>query len=317
MERLAEQAERSTTVVEQTDSPAVAVSTRGVPQAGVVKQFGALFGRSLREVFRAKKTLILKMVQQVTIGVIYGGIYSLGNDQASIQDRFGLLSLIAIGSANSAMAATIRSFPKEKAIVSNEIASKMYRTLPYFIGKAISDLPLVAVFNGVFGALVYHMTGLSTAPGKFLRFLMLLTAHGMAGQSVGLMVGAVSPNSDVALALFPAILVLNIIFDGKNISEESTPRLLKWIPKVGLIRWGFEGLCLNEFDGLEFETGGPRRGPVAKVGADALARFGLGTKTLKQVFQAQVTITLLSLAMSYLGLTATGQKWQVMKQPSS
>ena len=51
--------------------------------------------------------------------------------QASIQDRFGLLSLIAIGTANMAVAGTIRSFPKEKAIVSNEMASKLYRTLPY------------------------------------------------------------------------------------------------------------------------------------------------------------------------------------------
>ena len=36
-------------------------------------------------------------------------------------DRFGLLSLIIIGGTNMAMAGTVRSFPKEKAIVSNEM----------------------------------------------------------------------------------------------------------------------------------------------------------------------------------------------------
>lgn len=64
-----------------------------------------------------------------------------------------------------------------------------------------------------------------------------------------------------ALALFPPIIILNIIFDGKNISEENTPACLKWVNKVGLIRWGFTGLALNEFEGLGFTSTGPFRGP--------------------------------------------------------
>merc|ERR1711935_840376 len=197
-----------------------------------------------------------------------------------IQDRFGLLSLIAIGSANMALASTVRSFPKEKAIVSAELASKMYDTMPYFIGKAVSEIPLIAFFNSLFGMLVSGFTGLNKSVGKIKRFLGLNIMHGLASQSVGLMIGSVSPNSDTALALFPAIMVLNIIFDGKNISEENTPRLLRWLPKIGLIRWGFEGMSVNEFEGLSFSTSGPPRGPVAKNGVDALARFGLGNNSL-------------------------------------
>jgi ABC-type multidrug transport system ATPase subunit len=212
----------------------------GGPKASLFVQFKLLAQRSLREVKRSKGVILIKVVQQVTTALIYGGIYSLGYDQASIQDRFGLLSLIAIGASNMAIASSIRSFPREKTIVSKELANKMYRTLPYFIGKAISELPLVGFFNGVFGAIVYRLTGLNRAPGRFGNFLLLLTTHGLVSEAAGLVIGAFSPNSDVALALFPAILVLNIIFDGKNISEENTPRLLKWVPKLGLIRWGFE-----------------------------------------------------------------------------
>lgn len=286
-----------------------------VPRSSIFRQFRLLFTRSLAEVFRGKATLIIKTVQQVTIGLIYGGIYNLDFSQASIQDRFGLLSLIAIGSANSAIASTIRSFPKEKAIVASELAAKMYRTLPYFIGKALSELPLVALFNGLFASLVYKLTGLSNAPGKFQKFLGLLCTHGLASEAVGLLISAISPSSDFALALFPALLVLNIIFDGRNISAEGIPRFLRWIPKVSLIRWGFEGLSLNEFDGLVFETGGPRRGPVAKTGLDALARFGLGGSTLGDVVRAQLTITGVCWLLSFLGLTLTKQKYLPMQAP--
>ena len=304
--------------VARSESMALTFSTasRHSPMAGIFRQFGLLFKRSFREIFRGKTVFILKAMQQITTAMIYGGIYSLGSDQSSIQDRFGLLSLIAIGSANLAMASSIRAFPKEKAIVSNELASKMYRTLPYLVGKALSELPVVAILNGLFGGIVYRLTGLSRAAGKFRRFITLLITHGMASEAAGLLVGAISPDSDVALAIFPAILVLNVIFDGKNISEENTPKILRWIPKIGLIRWGFEGFALNEFQDLHFTSSGARRGPPAKTGTEALDRFGLGKRPLSDVFRAQLMITGSCWALSFLGLTLTRSRFLPMQTPS-
>jgi len=81
---------------------------RGGRMANIFTQFRLLFERSFREVIRGKTAIIIKSVQQITLALIYGGIYSLGNDQASIQDRFGLFSLIAIGASNVSNSA--RSF---------------------------------------------------------------------------------------------------------------------------------------------------------------------------------------------------------------
>lgn len=135
----------------------------------------------------------------------------------------------------------------------------------------------------------------------------------MAAESLGLVIGAVSANSDIALSIFPAVLVLNIIFDGRNISVENTPKYLRWISKIGLIRWGFEGLSIIEFSGLEFDTKGPRRGPVTKTGDDALARLGLGERTLGEVLRAQALITGGCWFMSLLGMALTRQKFLLMK----
>merc|ERR1712087_141226 len=126
------------------------------------------------------------------------------------------LSLVVIGATSMAMAGTIRSFPKEKVIVSGEMASGMYRTFPYFISKAISEIPLIGLLNTIFGAIIYPLVGLQK--GRFLNFLGLTSFHSIASEAVGLLIGSVTPSSDVALALFPPISVLNIIFDGKNIS---------------------------------------------------------------------------------------------------
>jgi ABC-2 type transporter len=195
------------------DSKEYQATSRSGPRASVFVQFRLLLSRSLREVFRGKVTIMLGLVRQISTALIFGGIYNLGTNQASIQDRFGLLSLIAIGAMNMAVAQTIRTFPREKSIVANELASNMYRTLPYFVGKAISEIPMVGFFNGIFGFIVYKLTGLSSLPGKLFNFLGLLTVHGILSQSAGLLIGSISPNSDVALAIFPAVVVLNIIFD--------------------------------------------------------------------------------------------------------
>lgn len=281
----------------------------------ILRQFRLLLSRSLDDLLRGKGTIIIKTVQQVTLGLIYGGIYKLGINQASIQDRIGLLSLVIIGATNMAMAGTIRSFPKEKAIVSNELAVNMYGTLPYFIAKAVSEIPMIGVFNAIFGAIVYPLSGLQK--GRFKKFLGLTTLHTLTAEAVGLMIGSISPTSDIALALFPPIVVLNIIFDGKNISEESIPRVLRWVTKAGVIRWGFEGLAINEFQGLTFDTGGPRRGPVAKTGAEALERFGLGTRSLQDIVRAQANIAGVCWLLSYVGLSLTRQKYLVMDNPKS
>lgn len=283
------------------------------PGVNIFRQFRRLLGRAMQETFRGKAAIIIKIVQQVTLGIIYGGIYTLGDNQASIMDRFGLLSLIVIGATNMAMAGTIRSFPKEKAIVSNELASSMYRTGPYFIAKALSEIPLIGVFNGIFGALIYPLAKLQ--PGKFKTFLGLTSLHSIASEAFGLLIGSISPSSDVALALFPPIIVLNIIFDGKNISEENTPAMLRWVNQIGLIKWGFSGLALNEFEGLEFNTKGPRRGPVTKTGEEALARFGLDEMKITDVIGAQTKLIAGCWLLSFLGLALTRQRYEVMHTP--
>lgn len=286
---------------------------RNLPGANIFRQFKLLFVRAFNETSRGKLAIVIKLVQQVTLGIVYGGIYKVGDDQASVMDRFGLLSLIAIGGMNMSVASTIRSFTREKSVVKGEMANGMYRTLPYFLAKAISEIPLVGVFNAIFGAIIYPLAGLQK--GKFKQFLGLTTLHTLAGEAAGLIIGSISPSSDVALSIFPAIIVLNIIFDGRNISEENTPKLLRWLPKVSLVKWGFEGLSVNEFNGLEFSTKGPRRGPLVKTGKDALERFGFADRTLSDVVAAQRNIIACCWFLSYLGLSMTRAKFESMIAP--
>jgi len=282
---------------------------------GPLRQFRLLFRRAFREERRGKAKIIIKVVQQVGLASIFGGIYKLGRNQESVMDRFGLISLVGTAVLNMGFATSVRSFPKEKAIVSSEMSIGMYRTLPYLLSKAMAEIPFLAIYTGLFSTIIYPLSGLQE--GKFMNFFAITSMHAFASSSLGLLVGSMSPSSDVALALMAPTIVLSVIFDGRNISIENTPIFLRWIPKVGLIKWFFEGISINEFTGLTFDTSGNRRGAIVRTGYDALDRFGISERNLPEVFTAQGGIIAGCWILSFVGIKLNRERFEKMSLPLS
>lgn len=296
----------------------VARTARGARRfaSSAFTQFRLLLKRAWREVVRSRLALMIKVVQQLMIAVIYGGIYSLGNTQSSIQDRFGLLSLLAIGAGNMAIASTIRAFPKEKLIVNSERSKGMYSVAPYFISKVLAEAPISAAVSALGGVALYPLVGLNPAPGKFLKFLSILVLEGLASGALGLLIGAVAPNTDAALALFPPLLVLMIVFNGFNIAEENAPKALRWIPKVSFIRWCSEGLAVNEFTGLTFSCAG-RRGPCCETGEQALERLSFQGSTVNGASLAQAKLIGAFYLATFYVLQRNTQKFLSVQLPAT
>mmetsp|Transcript_6090 Transcript_6090/g.9036 ORF Transcript_6090/g.9036 Transcript_6090/m.9036 type:complete len:609 (-) Transcript_6090:184-2010(-) len=256
--------------------------------ATIFEQYKLLYTRALKDVLRAKGPNAIKAAQQLMSALIYGGIYSLDDSQASIQDRFGLLSLCTIGATNLAVASTIRAFPKEKSIVTEERSKGMYGAFSYLVSKIAAETPLISVLSTLFGCVIYPLTGLQRNLSKFLVFIGVNVLNSLTASALGLLVGAVAPSSDTALALFPVIIILNVVFNGMNI--QNVPKVLRWLPNLSLVRWGFEGLAVNEFKGLSFKPRNRPGPPNFLTGDDALDRFNLGQATVKKTVVAQSLI---------------------------
>jgi Zn-dependent protease len=88
--------------------------------------------------------------------------------------------------------------------------------------------------------------------------------------------------------------VLMVIFNGFNINPESVPRLLRWMPRVSLIRWAFEGMAVNEFKGLTFDAPSNARlramGAYTATGERALENLSFGKSTVRGAALAQGAI---------------------------
>ena len=97
-----------------------------------------------------------------------------------------------------------------------------------------------AALSCLFGGILYPMVGFQKDINKFLSFMLINVVHSLSSSAVGLMLGAISPSSEVALAMLPPIVVLQIIFNGFNIAEENTPKLLAYVlppPTTLAVAW--------------------------------------------------------------------------------
>nr|GEV63616.1 ABC transporter G family member 7 isoform X2 [Tanacetum cinerariifolium] len=88
---------------------------------------------------------------------------------------------------------------------------------------------------------------------RFGKFSGIVTAESFAASAMGLTVGAMVPTTEAALALGPSLMTVFIVFGGYYVNADNTPIIFRWIPRVSLIRWAFQGLCINEFKGLGFD----------------------------------------------------------------
>eukprot|EP00898_Chlorokybus_atmophyticus_P002073 jgi/Chlat1/2867/Chrsp195S03022 len=276
-------------------------------------QFQLLWARAWRQVTRDKAASIARFASSVSSALIFGSIFHrLGFTQAAIQSRMGLLQVACINTAMSSLIKTLSAFPRERSIVDKERAKGAYSVGPYMAAKLAAELPVGALFPLLFGAIVYPLTGLNPSPARFARFLGIITLESFTSGALGLAVGAAAANTEAAMALGPAIMVVFIVFGGYYINDADVPRVLRWLPHTSLIKCAFEAASVNEFSGQTFEAHHPGD---AATGEQVLRRLSFENSTLKSASIAQARILLFYYATTYAILRLKKPSFQPLEAP--
>ncbi|KAL4432817.1 hypothetical protein ABPG77_008143 [Micractinium sp. CCAP 211/92] len=284
------------------------------PACGLRQQVALLFGRSLRQVLRDRATNAGRASSQVSSALVFASIYwRMRRSQSSIQDRMGLLQISAVGTAMTSLIKTLNVFPREKTLVGRERSRSGYGVLPYLLSKLAAELPVGALFPALFACLVYPATGLNPTPRRFASFLGLLTLEAMSAQALGLAVGAAAPSTEAALAIGPAVILVSIVFGGLFVNESNVPAPLKWLPATSLIKQAFEGACVNEFRGAEFEL--DERGHGTRSGEEVLERLSFADSSLRKTMANQGRIMLCYWWYTYCILVRKQPKYQPLLAP--
>ncbi|VAH70968.1 unnamed protein product [Triticum turgidum subsp. durum] len=278
------------------------------------RQFHLLFKRAWMQAFRDGPTNKVRARMSVASAIIFGSVFwRMGKTQTSIQDRMGLLQVAAINTAMAALTKTVGVFPKERAIVDRERAKGSYALGPYLSSKLLAEIPIGAAFPLMFGSILYPMAKLHPTISRFAKFCGIVTVESFAASAMGLTVGAIAPTTEAAMALGPSLMTVFIVFGGYYVNPDNTPVIFRWIPKASLIRWAFQGLCINEFKGLQFEH---QHSYDVQTGEQALERFSLGGIRIADTLVAQGRILMFWYWMTYLLLKKNRARYQQLLPPS-
>ncbi|KAF7026919.1 hypothetical protein CFC21_039009 [Triticum aestivum] len=278
------------------------------------RQFHLLFKRAWMQAFRDGPTNKVRARMSVASAIIFGSVFwRMGKTQTSIQDRMGLLQVAAINTAMAALTKTVGVFPKERAIIDRERAKGSYALGPYLSSKLLAEIPIGAAFPLMFGSILYPMAKLHPTISRFAKFCGIVTVESFAASAMGLTVGAIAPTTEAAMALGPSLMTVFIVFGGYYVNPDNTPVIFRWIPKASLIRWAFQGLCINEFKGLQFEH---QHSYDVQTGEQALERFSLGGIRIADTLVAQGRILMFWYWMTYLLLKKNRARYQQLLPPS-
>ncbi|XAR72276.1 Sulfate-transporting ATPase [Bertholletia excelsa] len=282
-------------------------------KGGWWRQFWLLLKRAWLQASRDGPTNKVRARMSIASAVIFGSVFwRMGRSQTSIQDRMGLLQVAAINTAMAALTKTVGVFPRERTIVDRERAKGSYALGPYLLSKLLAEIPVGAAFPLLFGSILYPMACLHPSLSRFGIFSGLVTVESFAASAMGLTVGAMAPTTEAAMALGPSLMTVFIVFGGYYVNSENTPIIFRWIPRVSLIRWAFQGLCINEFSGLQFDH---QHSFDIQSGEQALERLSFGGTRIRDTVMAQSKILVFWYCTTYLLLEKNKPKYQQLEPP--
>ncbi|XP_057486522.1 ABC transporter G family member 7-like isoform X1 [Actinidia eriantha] len=282
-------------------------------KSGWWRQFWMLLKRAWMQATRDGPTNQVRARMSIASAIIFGSVFwRMGRSQTSIQDRNGLLQVAAINTAMAALTKTGGVFPKERAIVDRERAKGSYALGPYLLSKLLAEIPIGAAFPLLFGTILYPMTRLHPTLSRFGKFCGIVTVESFAASAMGLTVGAMVPTTEAALAVGPSLMTVFIVFGGYYVNPENTPIIFRWIPRVSLIRWAFQGLCINEFSGLQFDH---QHSFDIEFGEQVLERLSFGGARIRDTVMAESRILLFWYFTTYLLLEKNKPKYQQLEPP--
>ncbi|XP_010916334.1 ABC transporter G family member 7 [Elaeis guineensis] len=282
-------------------------------RGGWWRQFWLLLKRAWMQASRDGPTNKVRTRMSIASAIIFGSVFwRMGKSQTSIQDRMGLLQVAAINTAMAALTKTAGVFPKERAIVDRERAKGSYALGPYLLSKLLAEIPVGTAFPLMFGTILYPMARLHPTLSRFAKFCGIVTMESFAASAMGLTVGAMVPTTEAAMAVGPSLMTVFIVFGGYYVNAENTPVIFRWIPRVSLIRWAFQGLCINEFSGLQFDH---QHSFDIQTGEQALDRLSFGNSRIRHTIIAQGRILMFWYWTTYLLLKKNKPKYQQLLSP--
>ncbi|KAJ2900533.1 hypothetical protein IWW38_000408 [Coemansia aciculifera] len=246
-----------------------------------IYEYKTLAQRDWLNLMRNVPFLASQVIQSLATALIVGFMFfHLKHDSASIQNRLGVLYIVALNATFPIIMPALYAFFDERDIMLRERSAAVYRVTPFYISKATTFMPIALTSSAVFICGVYFISHLAFSTGKFFATLGVLSCLNVVSISFMLMVGSAVRTMDVAFVIAPGIITIELLFGGLLANPKTIPEAIKWIHWINPVYYAYAAFVRNEFSGLEFAC---IPGAVCySNGNDVIDAYGMGRFTVGQ-----------------------------------
>jgi hypothetical protein len=153
----------------------------------------------------------------------------------------------------------------ERRLYMRERADGLYYAITYLLAKLLDELIVATLASLPLCAASFYAMDLQNSFALFwVVYLMVL----YIGVVLAYAIAAVSPNMDVANALLPVWVTIQLLWAGFVSTTAAMPVWWKWFSYIDFLRYAWGALMVNQFTG-------PRGDPVWVNGKTVLQHYSL------------------------------------------
>jgi len=223
-------------------------------QTSFGEQFSLLYSRIFRDAIRNTSALAIKFAQGIVTTILMVFLYADlrgGKVVPIIQANVSaLLFFITITGLFGPLFGTIQAFAPEVSIVIRERMNNLYSVGPYYLAKLAVAIPVELAPLLLQNSLTFWLLGFTHSPARYARFLCFTCGMALASVGIGFVLAvAAGGNAQAASASVGPIALIFLLLGGFYINTSTIPIWISWISKLEYVRFVYEGLAINEFNG--------------------------------------------------------------------
>lgn len=203
-----------------------------------ITQFRVLLHRSLKN-SRSAILTPLNLMKSISLGLMCGLLwFQMPNTERTVVDRSSFLFFTCVYWIFDSIFAALFTFPSERAIIFKERDSGSYHLSAYFLAKTLSELPTRLCLPTIYLVLSYWMANIHPNFGIFLASTCCTLLGVLAGESIGLFVGAVIMDFQKAMTV-TLVFTLSLMVAG-GFYVENVPEFMLFTQYLSPFKYAYD-----------------------------------------------------------------------------
>lgn len=209
-------------------------------------QFRVLTHRSLKNSRSAIFTPI-NLIKSAVLGLIAGLVwFQQDYTESTVYDRSAYYFFTMTYWVFDSMFNALLTFPLERTVILKERASASYQLSAYFMAKTMSEAPTRLVLPFIYMCISFWLAGLSSSFAVFLASTFCTLLSVLAGESLGLLIGASIYNMEKAMMVMTVCALALMLLGGFFV--DNIPSFLEWGKYLSPFKYSYDASLQFVFD---------------------------------------------------------------------